>query len=74
MNLIWCTRHGEAKGFQNQLTACVACRCRHRKACKPYTEMPLEKIASAKSKARRDGHAVEVELPLFESTLLRLEQ
>jgi len=66
MSLIWCTKHGEARGFRNQLVACVACDCRHRRTCKPYANTPLEEIATAKLEASRNGHAVQVELPLFE--------
>jgi len=73
MSLIWCTKHGEARGFQNQLTACVACHCRHRKSCKPYADMPLEEIAAAKLEASRNGHAIHVELPLFEGIAQRPE-
>lgn len=68
MSLIWCTRHGKDKGFQNQLAACVACHCRQRKACTTYAAIPLEKIVAAKADARKNGHTVDVELPLFEMT------
>ncbi len=66
MSLIWCTRHGKDRGFRNQLVACVACNCRHRRTCRAYAETPLEDIVSAKLEASKKGHAVRIELPLFE--------
>ena len=66
MSLIWCLKHGEGRGFRNELTACVACRCRRRKKCKAYAEMSLDRIAAAKTEALKNGHDVDIELPLFE--------
>ena len=66
MSLIWCLKHGEGRGFKNELAACVACRCRKRKKCKVYAEMPLDKVVAAKTEALKNGHSVDVELPLFE--------
>jgi len=67
MNLIWCIRKGKGRGFKNDLAACVSCSCRQRKHCKPYAETPLEDIAAANVEAKQNGHAVDMEFPLFES-------
>jgi len=66
MSLIWCIKHGEGRGFRNELAACVACRCRRRKKCKAYAGLPLDRIAAAKAEAQKNGHSVDIELPLFE--------
>ncbi len=71
MSQIWCIRHGEARGFHNDLIACVASKCRRRKRCKPYVSMPLEKIVSANMAAKRNGHVVFEDFPLFEVALSR---
>ena len=68
MGLIWCIRHGEERGFHNDLEACVACHCRKRKRCQPYSLVPLDTLLIAKSRAKQNGHSVQVELPLFESS------
>jgi len=68
MNLIWCTRKGVGRGFKNDLAACVSCQCRQRKHCKPYAETSLEEIASANVEAKKNGHQVDMEFPLFESS------
>ena len=67
MALIWCIRHGDERGFHNDLEACVACQCRKRKRCKPYSLVPLDTLLVAKSRAKNNGHRVQIELPLFES-------
>jgi hypothetical protein len=71
MSQIWCIRHGEARGFHNDLIACVACKCRRRKRCKAYACVQLEKIVSANVAAKRNGHAVFEDFPLFEMALSR---
>ncbi len=71
MSQIWCIRHGEARGFHNDLIACVASKCRRRKRCKPYVSMPLEQIVSANMAAKRNGHVVFEDFPLFEVALSR---
>jgi hypothetical protein len=57
------------QGFHNDLIACVASKCRRRKRCNPYVSMPLEKIASANVAAKRNGHVVVENFPLFEVAL-----
>jgi len=69
MELIWCIRRGRDRGFKNELTACVACHCRFRKACKPYAELTMEQITAANIAARNQGHDVAEPLPLFEEGL-----
>jgi hypothetical protein len=71
MSRIWCIRHGEARGFHNDLIACVACKCRCRKRCKPYVSISLEELASANVEAKRNGHVVFESFPLFEMALSR---
>lgn len=68
MGQIWCIRHGSERGFRNDLEACVTCNCRMRKRCTPYSRVPLESLLAAKARARRNGHNVAVELPLFETS------
>jgi len=70
MNLIWCIKKGAARGFKNELAACVTCHCRQRKHCKPYAELSLEQIATANVEAKQNGYQVVEELPLFESALI----
>jgi len=67
MSRIWCFKHGKGRGFNNELAACVACACRHRKNCKPYAELPLEEIVQASAQAKQNGHDVVEEFPLFEA-------
>ncbi|ATX81058.1 hypothetical protein Ga0123462_0180 [Mariprofundus ferrinatatus] len=67
MGLIWCLKHGKGRGFKNELTACVACDCRHRKSCESYASMPLDQIVEANAEAKRNGHQVFEDFPLFES-------
>jgi len=66
MELIWCIKHGKNRGFQNELPACIACKCRIRKRCKPYNEMPLKLLLSATREANKNGHDASIGLPLFE--------
>ncbi len=56
-------------GFKIELVACVACKCKKRKTCKPYAEVPLTEIAAANRESKRTGHKVAEDLPLFESML-----
>jgi len=67
MSRIWCFKHGKGRGFSNDLAACVACVCRHRKRCIPYAELSLEQIAQANAEAKRNGHEVVEDYPLFEA-------
>ena len=67
MHRIWCVKKGVDRGFYNELEACVACHCRYRKRCQPYAELPLEQLADANAAAKRHGHAVHEEFPLFEA-------
>ncbi len=69
MSRIWCIRHGEARGFHNDLIACVACKCRRRKRCSAYADMSLEQIVSANVEAKRNGYTVFENFPLFEMAL-----
>jgi len=69
MSLIWCTRKGKAHGFMNELVACVACDCRRRKDCAPYLDISLPDIAQANLEAKKTGHQVSEDLPLFESII-----
>lgn len=69
MGLIWCLKHGQGRGFKNELAACVACECRHRKRCSSYAEVGLNEIAEANAEAKRNGHQVFEEFPLFEGSL-----
>ena len=71
MNLIWCIKKGAARGFKNDLAACVTCHCRQRKRCKPYAELSLEQIAAANIEAKKNGYQVVEDLPLFESAVSR---
>jgi len=67
MSLIWCIRKGEARGFMNELVACVACDCRKRKLCTTYAEVPLPDLAQANIDAKNKGYQVSENLPLFEA-------
>jgi len=67
MRLIWCIKKGKNRGFSNDLVACVACYCRHRKRCVPYTELPMEQIIAANIEAKEKGYRVVEDFPLFEA-------
>jgi len=69
MNLIWCIKNGQGRGFKNELVACVACHCRQRKRCKPYAELSLELIAAANIEAKKNGYQVVEDFPLFETAI-----
>ena len=69
MKHIWCTRKGIARGFQNELVACVACACKKRKSCKAYAAISVTEIAAANQEAKAKGYKVYEDLPLFESLL-----
>jgi len=66
MELIWCIKHGKNRGFQNELPACVACKCRIRKRCKPYADMPVNQLLEATREANQNGHQATINMPLFE--------
>lgn len=67
MSQIWCVRSGAGRGFYHELVACVASPCRRRKRCDAYAALPLEQLAAAIAAAKRNGHTVCEEFPLFES-------
>ncbi|MDQ6988509.1 MAG: hypothetical protein Q9M19_01405 [Mariprofundaceae bacterium] len=67
MSQIWCIRKGEARGFMNELVACVVCDCRKRKVCAAYAEIALPELAKANLEAKRTGYQVSEDLPLFEA-------
>jgi len=69
MELIWCLKHGKARGFHNELPACIACNCRIRKRCKPYAETPVNLLLAATREANRNGHSATIGMPLFEITV-----
>jgi len=69
MSRIWCFKHGQGRGFNNELAACVACVCRHRKNCKSYAAVPLDQIVKANAEAKSNGHEVFEDFPLFENAL-----
>ncbi len=67
MRLIWCIKKGKNRGFRNDLVACVACHCRQRNQCIPYTELPMEQIITANIEAKKKGYQVVEDFPLFEA-------
>jgi hypothetical protein len=69
MGLIWCTRRGKQRGFQNELVACVACNCSKRKTCKPYASLPAQSLIAAQAEADSNGHDVCGAMPLFAHAL-----
>jgi len=66
VELIWCIKHGKSRGFQNELPACIACKCPVRKRCKPYADTAINLLLAAAREANKNGHNASIGMPLFE--------